>query len=163
MKVEFIEGLPFEKAKVFEDEHSSDIRLSILDKQELKNMGAVFFYLRDKNTKDLIAETYYIEVDNLEKLSKHLQVPGIEAKWIGKNGIYCYSNTTLSPFKKQGFGKQLKKYFLNQAKEKGYEFVIGHARRNGGIELNLSLGAEKLHECPNWSNGETYEFYYQKL
>jgi len=62
-----------------------------------------------------------------------------------------------------GFGRKLKLHFLQLAEEMGYEFVIGHARRNGSIELNLSCGAEKLYECPDWSNGETYDFYYQKL
>jgi hypothetical protein len=163
MEIEFIEGLPLEETTDFEKEHSSDIQLSVSDKQELKNAGAVFLYLRNKQTKELIAETYFIEVDNLGKLSEKLQVPGIEEKYIGKNGIYCYSNTTLSKYQRMGFGRKLKLHFLQLAKEMGYEFVIGHARRNGSIELNLSCGAEKLYECPDWSNGETYDFYYQKL
>jgi hypothetical protein len=160
MEVEFIEGLPLEETMIFEGEHS--IQLSKDQKQELKNAGAIFLYLRDAETKELVSETYYIKVDDMEKLSRDLQAEGSE-EWKGKNAVYCYSNTTLTRYQRQGFGGMLKDYFLKQAKDKGYDFVIGHARRNGSIKLNLSSGAIIIREYPNWDGSETYDFYYRNL
>jgi hypothetical protein len=160
MEVDFIEGLPLEETMIFEAEHS--IQLTKDQKQELKNAGAVFLYLTGKESNELISETYYIRVDDMKKLSKELQAEGFQ-DYLGQNAVYCYSNTTLKPYRRKGYAGMLKEYFLKQVKCKGYDYVIGHARRNDSIKLNLSHGAIIIRGYPNWSGSETYDFYYIKL
>jgi GNAT superfamily N-acetyltransferase len=161
MEPEFIEGLPLEETMIFEEEHA--IQLNTDQKQELKNAGAIFLYLRDKKTKELIGETYYIPVDNMKKLSKDLQAEGVEG-FYGQNAVYCYSNTTLKLYQRKGYARELKKYFLEQAKGKGYGFVLGHALQNGSDALNFSFGAVEIRRFEKWAGTEeTAVFYRQQL
>jgi hypothetical protein len=67
--------------KIGNDENARLHRLQSVESTILKQLE--FHYnLRNRQTKELIAETYFIEVDNLGKLSKKLEVPGIEERYI---------------------------------------------------------------------------------
>jgi GNAT superfamily N-acetyltransferase len=163
IKTSFIFNVPLDDTMQFEKIHPENVQLKLSEKQELRNAGAEFIYLRGDHTGSLIGETYYIEVDNMKNLSADLQVENI-SEWTGKKAIYCYSNTILPKYQRQGLGAHLKEFFLKHAEGKGFQFSIGHARSAGSIELNESFGAKRIHDCPNWQGtGETYFFYSQQL
>ena len=149
----FKANLPLENTLIFEEEYKQQLKLSLKDKEELKDQGAEFIYIIEKDSGEVIGETYYIEVDKLKEEIKGL------TKWKNRNAIYVYSTTILSKYQGHGLGKILKAFFLGQVNRK-FSFILGHAKSGASWDLNKMFGAILIEEEKDWENtGEIYIFY----
>lgn len=165
MKLSFVHNLPLSETMQFEDVYPQNLKLDLEFKQWIKDNGGEFIYMKDEDMGNIIGETYFIPVDELEaEESSELQLEDGLDEWYGKNALYVYSTTILPEYQKQGLGRILKAYFYGFIKTSQYDYVIGHARRNGSIELNEFFGAEVIGEFENWfQTGETVTMYKKSL
>lgn len=165
MKLSFVHNLPLAETMQFEEIYPTNLQLDIEVKQWIKDNGGEFIYMKDEDTGIIIGETYFIPVDELEyEEPTELQLEDGLDGWYGKNALYVYSTSILPEYQKQGLGKVLKSYFYGFIKTSQYDYVIGHARRNGSIQLNEFFGAEVIDEFENWfQTGETVSMYKKAL
>lgn len=146
-------NIPIEDTLVFEDQYTGELKLSLRGKRNLKQQGAEFIYLVEKQTGELIGETYYIEVDKLKERIKGL------SKWKNRNAIYVYSNTVLPKYQGNGLGTILKAFFLGQV-NRTFSYALGHAKDGASWNLNKRFGAILIKEEKDWAGtNETYNFY----
>lgn len=144
----------------FESEYHKNLQYDLAGKRELRNTpGALFVWMFVDD--DLVGESYGIPLAHLDEPIEGLSKLSKKQKRVG---IYCYSNTILTPFQKKGFGTVLKAHWLGLAVGKGFEVVFGHARLGGSQALNAKFGAVFLRNFPNWSQtGEAYRLYRMTL
>tara|TARA_B100000579_G_C22616891_1_gene750007 strand:- start:313 stop:879 length:567 start_codon:yes stop_codon:yes gene_type:complete len=79
------------------------------------------------------------------------------------NTIYTYAFVVKEKFRsKGGYGKTLKKIYINWAKKQGYTFVTGHVRQ--GISKKFSTSTEIVKIFPVWYNSKSpFEYYRRPL
>lgn len=165
MKIKFIENFPLEKSLVFESIYPENLQFELGDKQDLKNSGATFITMIDEESGEPIGESYYLELDLMEdwEEDEHQKEDGL-GNWYGKKCAYIYSTTILPPYQGKRYGAILKSFVLGRIKKEGYDFVLGHARENGSIQLNEFFGGKREEKFEDWyKTGETYFLYSIKL
>jgi hypothetical protein len=91
-KYTFLHQWPIEDTMVFEDIYPDNLKISLSEKLNLKDLGAEFIYIQDIETKKVIGETYFIAIDDLTE-----ELPGL-AEWKNKNAVYVYSTTILPSY-----------------------------------------------------------------
>lgn len=163
MKIKFVQEVPLDQTLIFEEIYPENLKVDLDTKMELKKEGAEFIYMINAETNELIGETYFIPLDNMQNWEEdeHQTYDGLNP-FYGKNAMYCYSNTILPEYQKQGLGRILKAYFLGCVKAKCFDMVVAHARNNGSIQLNQSFGAEIIESIENWYQTGEIVFLYKK-
>ena len=160
MKIEFIDYLPLSMSLVFESIYPENLQLDLCEKLNLKSAGAKFIWMRDKETGELVGETYYVPLDNI---ADEIVDTGVD-DYFKKNAVYVYSTTILPNYQKQGLGKILKAYLLSHLKNIGVTYSLGHARKNGSLALNQYFGATVIGTQEDWcETGETVSVYVQEI
>ena len=166
MRIAFKHDLPIEDTMQFEVPYPIELQLDLEYKQELKDRGAKFIYLVDADTNELVAETYFIPLDELkyDESSEHQLEDGLD-NWYGKNAIYVYGTTVLPNYQGKGYASLLKAYFYGFLSTQNYELVLGHARiSSGSFALNEKFGAKQLEVFENWyETGDPYVLYLKIL
>lgn len=165
MKIKFTAEISIEDSIVFEKVYPENLQWDAPAKQELKDDGVEFMYMVNAETNELIGEVYYIALDKMKDWDADEEQldDGLEP-YYDKNMMYCFSNTILPKFQKQGYGKILKAWFLGYSKGEGFELTIGHARPEGSLQLNESFGAEVVRTFETWYGlNENVYLYLQKL
>ena len=165
IKIKFIQDVSLKDSLIFDEEYPENLKFDLETKQGLKNDGCEFFYMVNAETNELIGETCFLPLDTMQDWGPEEEQleDGLEP-FYGRNAMYCYSNTILGKYQKQGYGKLLKAWFLGYAKAKRFDLIVSHARDNGSIKLNLSFGAEIIQSFNNWfQTGETVYLYTQKI
>jgi GNAT superfamily N-acetyltransferase len=66
--------------------------------------------------------------------------------------IYIFSIVINPEYQGKGYGKQLLWEFIKTAKAKGYDYVAGHFRQNGSLQLIKKFGAKEEGVYHNWEN-----------
>jgi hypothetical protein len=154
--IKFNYGIPLEQTMAFESVYHEALQLDLAEKKEMWDApGSIFVWLSVDG--ELAGESYGIPLVSCDE-----PIEGLTALTEGEKekGVYCYSNTILPPFQKQGFGTILKAHWLGLAAGKGFKIVYGHARRGGSQALNAKFGAVFLESFPDWyGTGEEYKGY----
>ena len=84
--------------------------------------------------------------------------------WDTSTTFYCCSNGLLKKYQNKGLGTICKAYTLGYLKGLKYEWIVGHANKEGSLQLNLRFGAKAIHSFTNWyGTGSTYVLYSIKL
>ncbi|MGA3213735.1 MAG: hypothetical protein ABSD20_20710 [Terriglobales bacterium] len=154
--ITFRYDLPLEQTMAFEDVYHPNLRLSLLDKQDLRDApDAIFVWMLSDRT--LAGEAYGIPLscwnEPIQGLSRLTNAERRDA-------VYCYSNTVLPAFQRQGLGTILKAHWLGLVLARGFRVVYGHARPGGSQALNLKFGAALLDGFQDWyGTGEEYRLY----
>lgn len=139
---------------VFEAVYHKNLQLDLSDKKAMWELQESIFVWMFVNGQ-LVGESYGVPAERDEPI-EGLNLTEAEKK----HAIYCYSNTMLPPFQKQGLGSILKAHWLGCAAAKGVTTVYGHARPGGSQALNAKFGAVFIGDHPDWfGTGETYKLY----
>jgi hypothetical protein len=154
--ITFSYDVPLEQTMAFESVYHEALQLDLAEKKEMWDTpGSVFVWLSVDG--ELAGESYGIPLASCDE-----PIEGLTDLTEGekKTGIYCYSNTILPSFQKQGLGTILKAHWLGLAAGKGFDTVYGHARPGGSQALNAKFGAVFLAGFPDWyGTGEEYKIY----
>ncbi len=157
--IQFTSHVPVEHTMFFEDAFSESLALSLQDKREaLKTAIARWMYVGSR----LVGETYGYRMQDVDE-----PIPGVtdednrlDPRWDPVRDCYLYSTGIAETFQGMGYGKILKAHFLGVLAAMGFRNVVGHARKNGSLQLNQRFGAEVLSEHSDWfDSGETYWLY----
>jgi hypothetical protein len=154
--ITFSYDLPLEQTMAFEAVYHEALQLDLCEKKELRDLpGAIFAWMFIDG--ELAGESYGVPLTSCDEPIEGLaNITDIERR----AGIYCYSNTILPPFQKQGMGTILKAHWLGLAVGNRFHIVYGHARPGGSQALNAKFGAVFLESFPDWSGtGEEYKLY----
>lgn len=165
MNIIFTDEVSLQDSLIFEKVYPENLQWDLEGKQELKDEGAKFLYLKDAETGALIGESYFLPLDNMNDWDADEEQPedGL-TNWYGKNCMYAFSTTILPEYQSKGYGKILKAYCLGLWKQMGFDAAVGHARDGASIKLQLFFGAKVESRFDNWYlTGETYNMYFQKL
>jgi len=140
----------------FESVYHEALQLDLAEKKELWDApGSIFVWLFLDG--ELAGESYGIPLSSCDEPIEGLTVLTEHEE---KTGIYCYSNTIVPSFQKQGLGTILKAHWLGLAAAKRFSVVYGHARPGGSQALNAKFGAVFLDGFPDWyGTGEEYRLY----
>lgn len=115
---------------VFEQEHPKELRWDMPYKlfmlEQNKECQGIWF----KDKKDLIAE--------------------IILTWSSENVLHVEGFTVLPTYRNQGVGTQLIDATLDWAKEAGYEYITGEARKSNSWNIFRMFGAEQILVHKNW-------------
>jgi GNAT superfamily N-acetyltransferase len=154
--IKFNYDIPLEETMAFESVYHYALQLDLSEKKEMWDApGSIFVWLFVDG--ELAGESYGIPLASCDE-----PIEGLNSLTEGerRTGIYCYSNTILPSFQKQGFGSILKSHWLGLAAGKGFNIVYGHARPGGSQALNTKFGAIFLGGVPDWyGTGEEYRMY----
>ena len=154
--IKFNYDVPLERTMAFEAVYHEALQLDLSEKKEIWDApGSIFVWMFVD--RELAGESYGVPLASSDELIEGLSdLTDCEKK----TGIYCYSNTILPSFQKQGLGTILKAHWLGQAAGKGFDIVYGHARPGGSQALNAKFGAVFLDGFPDWyGTGEEYRMY----
>ncbi|MFH1237780.1 MAG: GNAT family N-acetyltransferase [Candidatus Aenigmatarchaeota archaeon] len=66
--------------------------------------------------------------------------------------IYIFNVVVNPEYQGKGIGKQLLWEFIRTAKDRGYDYIAGHFRQNGSLQLIKKLGAKEEGVYHNWEN-----------
>ena len=83
---------------------------------------------------------------------------------MGKNNtLYTYSFVIKEQYQSRGgYGKTLKKIYLNWAKKKNYKYITGHVKQ--GISKHFSADTQIIKIFPNWYGQKSpFEYYRRPL
>lgn len=120
----------YRETLVFEQEHPKELRWDETYKlfmlEQNKECQGIWF--RDK--KDLIAE--------------------IILTWNSNNVVHVEGFTVLPSHRNQGIGTRIVDAALDWAKEAGYDYMIGEARKGDSWNIFRTLGAEQILVHKNW-------------
>ncbi len=154
--IKFNCDVPLEETMAFEAVYHEALQLDLTEKKEMWDApGSIFVWMFVD--RELAGESYGVPLASCGEPIEGLSDLTDSEK---KNGIYCYSNTVLPSFQKQGLGTILKAHWLGLAAGKGFDVVYGHARPGGSQALNAKFGAAFLDSFPNYSDtGEEYRLY----
>lgn len=84
--------------------------------------------------------------------------------WGSSNVVRIESFTILAPYRGKGYGKDLIAEVMRWSQHKGFQFLIGEARKGTSWNIFKSLGAKKILEYYDWGGtGETYILFKTKL
>jgi hypothetical protein len=128
--ITFKYDIPLDDTMAFESIYPVPLQLDLCEKTEIRHLsGSIFVWMFVNGA--LVGESYGIPVESSdEPLEGLLDLADAERK----SAIYCYSNTILGPFQKQGFGAILKAHWLGWAASQGFSMlytamrVLGAAR-----------------------------------
>jgi GNAT superfamily N-acetyltransferase len=91
-------------------------------------------------------------------------VAEIIVTWQSDNILHGDSITVMPDFRRKGLASDLVNETLDWAKEMGFEWFVGEARKGSSWTVFENLGAVLLYEYKNWnSTGETYVFFKMKI
>ncbi len=154
--IKFSYDVPLEQTMAFEAVYHEALQLDLAEKKEIWDApGSIFVWLSVDG--ELAGESYGIPLESCDEPIEGLDALTASEK---KTGIYCYSNTILPSFQKQGLGTILKAHWLGLAAGKGFDIVYGHARPGGSQALNAKFGAVFLDAFPDWyGTEEEYKIY----
>lgn len=154
--IKFNYAVPLQQTMAFEAVYHEALQLDLSEKGQFWDLpGSIFVWMYVDG--HLAGESYGFPIASPREPIKGLS----ELPDSGKNaGIYCYSNTVLPLFQKQGLGTILKAHWLGLAVGRGFQTVYGHARPGASQALNAKFGARFLDTFPDWSgSGEEYRMY----
>lgn len=153
--IKFNYDVPLEQTMAFEVVYHEALQLDLSEKTDILHLpGSIFVWMLVDG--ELAGESYGIRLASCAELIGLSDLTDIEKK----TGIYCYSNTILPAFQKQGLGAILKAHWLGLAAGKGFDVVYGHARPGGSQAVNAKFGAVFLDCVPNCGGtGEDYRLY----
>ena len=154
--IKFNYDIPLEQTMPFEAVYPEALQLDLSDKREIWDApGSLFVWMFVVG--ELAGESYGIPLASFDEPIEGLFDLTDSQK---KTAIYCYSNTILPAFQKQGIGTILKTHWLGLAAGKGFDTVYGHARPGGSQALNAKFGGVFLDSFPDWyGTGEEYRMY----
>lgn len=157
--IKFKYDVPLDQTMAFEAVYHGNLQLDLSEKEEIREIpGSIFVWMFIAG--ELVGESYgspLLACDEPDEPIEGLTGLTEDEK---KTGIYCYSNTILPAFERQGLGTILKSHWLGLAAGKGFEIVYGHARPGGSQALNAKFGAVFLDSFPDWyGTGEEYKLY----
>jgi hypothetical protein len=154
--IKFKYDVSLDQTMAFEAIYHKALQLDLCSKKDLWDIaGSVFVWVLLDG--ELVGESYGIPVANADESIEGLSDLTDSER---KAAIYCYSNTILPSFQKQGLGTILKAHWLGLAAGKGFDIVYGHARPGGSQALNAKFGAVFLDSYPDWAGtGEEYRLY----
>ncbi len=154
--IRFNYDVPLKQTMAFEDVYHEALQLDLSEKKEIWDApGSIFVWMFVDG--ELAGESYGVPLANSDELIEGLSDLTDSEK---KVGIYCYSNTMLPSFQKQGLGTILKAHWLGLAAGKGFDIVYGHSRPGGSQALNAKFGGVFLGDFPDWyGTGEEYRLY----
>jgi hypothetical protein len=158
--IKFNYVVPLDQTMAFEVIYHEALQLDLSEKKRFwDSPGSIFVWMYvDGN---LAGESYGFPLESSNELVNGLSELTDSEK---KGGIYCYSNTILPSFQRQGFGTILKAHWLGLAFGKGFDVVYGHVRPGGSQALNAKFGAVFLDSFPDWcGTGEEYRRYRLEL
>jgi hypothetical protein len=154
--IKFSYAVPLEQTMAFETVYHPGLQLDLSQKQEVWDTPGAFFVWMFVNGQ-LAGESYGIPLISFSELIEDLLVLPESEK---EKAVYCFSNTILPAFQKQGYGSILKAHWLGLAAGKGFDVVYGHARPGGSQVLNAKFGAVFLENLPDWfTSGKDYRKY----
>jgi len=140
----------------FELVYHDNLKLDLSEKEDIwVTPGSIFAWMFLDG--EIAGESYGIPLAGCDE-----QIEGLTALTDSEKNtsVYCYSNTILPPFQRQGFAKILKAHWLGLVVGKGFDVVYGHARPGGSQALNVGFGAIFLADFLDWSaTGEDYKLY----
>lgn len=148
--------VPLERTIAFESVYPEALQLDVSEKKDLWDAtGSIFVWLFLNG--ELAGESYGVPLSSCGEPIEGLRTVSDSER---RSGIYCYSNTILPQFQKQGLGATLKAYWLGLAAGNGFEVVYGHARPGASQAVNAKFGAIFVGDFPDWyGTGETYKMY----
>ena len=154
--IRFDYDVPLEQTMGFDAIYPEGLQLTLEEKSTLRQTsGAIFVWMRVADA--LAGEAYGVPITRYDQPIEGLsQLPpgGLDG------AIYCYSNTVLPAFQRQGYGSVLKAHWLGLVAARGFKTVYGHARPGASQTLNAKFGAEFLEDFPDWfGTGELYKLY----
>jgi GNAT superfamily N-acetyltransferase len=154
--IKFNYAVPLEQTMAFEPVYHQALQLDLSEKRRYWDLlGSIFVWMYvDGN---LAGESYGFPIT-----SCYEPIKGLSELTDGEKraGIYCYSNTVLPSFQRQGLGTTLKAHWLGLVVGKGFDIVYGHARPGASQALNAKFGARFLDCFPDWyGTGEEYRMY----
>jgi hypothetical protein len=154
--IKFNYDVPLEQTMAFEGVYHEALQLDLSEKTDILYLpGSIFVWMLVDGK--LAGESYGIPLASSDEPIEGLSDLTDTEK---KTGVYCYSNTILPAFQKQGFGAILKAHWLGLAAGKRFDVVYGHARPGGSQALNAKFGAVFLDCFPDWAGtGEDYRLY----
>jgi hypothetical protein len=139
---------PIERTMAFEKEYHPNLRLTLTEKRAVLREAVTIWMFNEGH---LVGETYGIPLDGRGEIPQGCP--------LDPESIYCYSNTVLSKYQSQGFGRILKAAFIGRV-SRDFRKIYGHARPGPSQALNASFGAEFLRTYKNWyGTGEDYRLY----
>jgi len=151
--IHFRYDMPLEETMDFEAVYPPSQRMTLPAKRSLlRTHGAVMVWMFVDGV--LAGEAYGIPLEIHD-------MPGAElVQDDPAQALYCFSNTVLPAFQRQGLGAVLKSHWLGLAAGRGFRVVYGHARPGASQGLNARFGAHFLGDFPDWyGTGETYRLY----
>jgi GNAT superfamily N-acetyltransferase len=154
--ITFKYDVPLDQTMVFESIYPVPLQLELSEKKEIHDLtDSIFVWMFVHG--ELAGESYGIPLESCDEPIEGLTDLTDAEK---KAAIYCYSNTILSPFQRQGYGAVLKAHWLGWAAAQGFSIVYGHARPGGSQRLNAKFGAVFVGDFPNWyGTDEEYKMY----
>ena len=165
MKIGFTNEVSIEDSLVFEKVYPENLQWNLEDKNELKEDGVEFLYMKDGDTNELVGEAYFIPLDDMKDWppDEEQEEDGL-GPYYDKNAMYAFSTTILPEFQGKGYGKILKAYCLGLWKGRGFDLAVGHARDGVSLALQEGFGAKVVETFLMWYGGsEPYNLYIQAL
>lgn len=78
------------------------------------------------------------------------------------NTVYTYAFVMDAKYRGSGYGKSLKRVYMNWLQKRGFNYVSGHVLE--GIAQRWSRSTVVLEKFPNWHNtGKVFEYYRRPL
>ncbi|HLJ25639.1 MAG TPA: hypothetical protein VKY85_02915 [Candidatus Angelobacter sp.] len=154
--IKFEYDVPLERTMDFEAVYHEALQLDLLEKEEMRDApGSIFVWMFVDG--EVAGESYGIP---LARCDESIQGLAGLTESETRTGIYCYSNTILPAFQRQGLGSILKAHWLGMVAGNGFDVVYGHARPGGSQALNAKFGAVFLDGFADWyGTGEEYKLY----
>lgn len=154
--IRFDYDVPLQQTMGFDAIYPEGLQLTLQEKSALRRFpAAIFVWMRVDDT--LAGEAYGIPITHYDEPIEGLsQLAPAELD----GAIYCYSNTVLPAFQRQGYGSTLKAHWLGLVAARGFKTIYGHARPGASQALNAKFGAVFLGAFPDWfGTGEIYKLY----
>jgi hypothetical protein len=155
----FAYDLELERSMIFEPAYHEALQLALSQKRKIRDVpGSIFAWMFVGG--QLAGESYGMPLSSSYEHQGLSELSQAEKE----SGMYCYSNTVLSHFQRQGLGAILKAHWLGLVAGAGYDIVYGHARPGPSQALNAKFGAVFLAAFPDWATtGEEYKLYRLEL
>ncbi|MCF7796269.1 MAG: GNAT family N-acetyltransferase [Lentisphaeria bacterium] len=78
------------------------------------------------------------------------------------NTVYTYAFVMDRKYRSSGYGKSLKRVYLNWLRKRGFSYVSGHVQE--GVAQRWSRSTMVLERFPDWHNtGKVFEYYRRPL
>lgn len=167
MRLVFKEDIPFRKTVFLEKSFHPELQFSITDKRWAKENGMRFITAIDEESGKVVGDLMFITIPNLITYADDSETESFDdglGPWLNKNAVYFYSIAVDPKHRRKGIGTALKQYTYDLLRKEGVEWVVGHAKHDGSLQMNQKFGIELHQTFENWYNtGEPVTLYSKKL